>query len=168
MFWTPDRGKPSDDLQHSFNLAVEVKKLKQAQQTNFRLEIGELLRVRGQVKTSRQQREIMASTYCEWRGSEVFWGNFICSNQRILWGKKWNAIGLNDFSKTQNCNFFFLTDVSIRFTTFSKSSLSAIFTMHSNIYKHDRKWLHNIETWKAISRIMQAHRRVETVLFQGF
>ncbi|XP_019735325.1 CST complex subunit STN1 isoform X2 [Hippocampus comes] len=56
-------GKPSDDLQHSFNLAVEVKKLKQAQQTHFRLEIGELLRVRGQVKTSRQQREMMASTY---------------------------------------------------------------------------------------------------------
>ncbi|XP_051939763.1 CST complex subunit STN1 isoform X5 [Hippocampus zosterae] len=57
------RGKPSDDLPHSFNLAVEVKNLKRAQQTRIRLEIGELLRVRGQVKTSRQKREIMASIY---------------------------------------------------------------------------------------------------------
>ncbi|XP_077426134.1 CST complex subunit STN1 isoform X2 [Vanacampus margaritifer] len=57
-----DRGKPTDGLQ-SFNLAVELKKLRQAQQTHCRLEIGELLRVRGLVKTSRQQREIIAITY---------------------------------------------------------------------------------------------------------
>lgn len=51
-----------------FNPANELKKLRQAQHSSSHLEIGELLRVRGPVKTSRQQREIMASTYCEWRG----------------------------------------------------------------------------------------------------
>ncbi|XP_061628127.1 CST complex subunit STN1 isoform X1 [Phyllopteryx taeniolatus] len=57
------RGKPNDVLQGGFNLAVELKKLRQAQQSHFHLEIGELLRVRGPVKTSKQQREIIASTY---------------------------------------------------------------------------------------------------------
>ncbi|XP_064802484.1 CST complex subunit STN1-like isoform X2 [Oncorhynchus masou masou] len=46
-----------------FNPASELKKLLQAQRSSSHLEIGELLRVRGPVKTSRQQREIMASTY---------------------------------------------------------------------------------------------------------
>ncbi|XP_070964949.1 CST complex subunit STN1-like isoform X2 [Oncorhynchus clarkii lewisi] len=46
-----------------FNPANELKKLWQAQHSSSHLEIGELLRVRGPVKTSRQQREIMASTY---------------------------------------------------------------------------------------------------------
>ncbi|XP_045074206.1 CST complex subunit STN1-like isoform X1 [Coregonus clupeaformis] len=46
-----------------FNPANELKKLRQAQHSSSHLEIGELLRVRGPVKTSRQQREIMASTY---------------------------------------------------------------------------------------------------------
>eukprot|EP00063_Salmo_salar_P011600 XP_013986435.1 PREDICTED: CST complex subunit STN1-like isoform X1 [Salmo salar] len=46
-----------------FNPANELKKLRQAQHRSSHLEIGELLRVRGPVKTSRQQREIMASTY---------------------------------------------------------------------------------------------------------
>lgn len=46
---------------------VELQKLRRAQRTRCRLEIGELLRVRGPVKTSRQQREIKASTYCERR-----------------------------------------------------------------------------------------------------
>ncbi|XP_042166859.1 CST complex subunit STN1-like [Oncorhynchus tshawytscha] len=46
-----------------FNPASELKKLRQAQHSSSHLEIGELLRVRGPVKTSRQQREIMASTY---------------------------------------------------------------------------------------------------------
>lgn len=48
-----------------FNPAGELEKLRQAQQSCCRLEIGELLRVRGSAKTSRQQREITASTYCE-------------------------------------------------------------------------------------------------------
>ncbi|XP_008277220.1 CST complex subunit STN1 [Stegastes partitus] len=57
-------GKPSDGAQGAFNLVAELKKLKEAQQKRCRLEIGELLRVRGPVKTSRQQqREIMASTF---------------------------------------------------------------------------------------------------------
>ncbi|KAF3851925.1 hypothetical protein F7725_005280 [Dissostichus mawsoni] len=46
-----------------FNPVSELKKLRQAQQSRCRLEIGELLRVRGPVKTSRQQREIMASCF---------------------------------------------------------------------------------------------------------
>ncbi|XP_037328269.2 CST complex subunit STN1 isoform X3 [Pungitius pungitius] len=46
-----------------FNVVAELKKLRQTQQSRCRLEIGELLRVRGPVKTSRQQREIMASTF---------------------------------------------------------------------------------------------------------
>ncbi|KAF7664704.1 hypothetical protein LDENG_00168760 [Lucifuga dentata] len=56
-------GKCTDAAQGGFNLVAELKKLRQAQQNRCRLEIGELLRVRGPVKTSRQQREIMASTY---------------------------------------------------------------------------------------------------------
>lgn len=44
---------------------AELEKLRQAQQSCCRLEIGELIRVRGTVKTSRQQREIMASVFCE-------------------------------------------------------------------------------------------------------
>ncbi|XP_029912409.1 CST complex subunit STN1 isoform X2 [Myripristis murdjan] len=56
-------GKHTDGAQGGFNLVTELKKLRQAQQSSCRLEIGELLRVRGPVKTSRQQREIMASTY---------------------------------------------------------------------------------------------------------
>ncbi|XP_077460645.1 CST complex subunit STN1 isoform X2 [Stigmatopora argus] len=57
--WT----KPSDDVQGGFSLAAELKKLRQAQQGRYRLEIGDLLRIRGPVKTSRQQREILAFTY---------------------------------------------------------------------------------------------------------
>uniref|UniRef100_A0A1A8GK52 CST complex subunit STN1 n=1 Tax=Nothobranchius korthausae TaxID=1143690 RepID=A0A1A8GK52_9TELE len=55
--------KPSDVAQGGFNPVAELQKLRQAQQERRRLELGELLRVRGPVKTSRQQREIMASTY---------------------------------------------------------------------------------------------------------
>ncbi|KAM3623091.1 uncharacterized protein V6R79_006840 [Siganus canaliculatus] len=53
----------SDAAQGGFNLAAELEKLKQAQKSRCTLEIGELLRVRGAVKTSRQQREIMASKF---------------------------------------------------------------------------------------------------------
>ncbi|KAM9857554.1 CST complex subunit STN1 [Aulostomus maculatus] len=61
----PDKSKvkPSDGAQGDFNLVAELKKLRQAQQSRCCLEIGELLRVRGPVKTSRQQREITASSY---------------------------------------------------------------------------------------------------------
>lgn len=48
-----------------FNPFAELEKLRKAQQSRCHLEIGELLRVRGLVKTSRQQREITASTFCE-------------------------------------------------------------------------------------------------------
>ncbi|XP_068452566.1 CST complex subunit STN1 [Clinocottus analis] len=53
----------SDGAEGGFNPVAELEKLRRAQQGRCRLEIGELLRVRGPVKTSRQQREIMASTY---------------------------------------------------------------------------------------------------------
>lgn len=64
-------------------MVAELEKLRQAQRGRCCLEIGELLRVRGPVKTSRQQREIMASTYCEWR-----WrgggGAFLCRKLAAL------------------------------------------------------------------------------------
>ncbi|XP_069385464.1 CST complex subunit STN1 [Paralichthys olivaceus] len=56
-------GRSSDAVPGAFNPVAELKKLRQAQQNRCCLEIGELLRVRGPVKTSRQQREIMASTF---------------------------------------------------------------------------------------------------------
>ncbi|XP_057699505.1 CST complex subunit STN1 isoform X2 [Corythoichthys intestinalis] len=56
-------GKPSAGFQGGFNLAAELKKMRQAQKSHCHLEIGDLLRIRGPVKTSRQQREITASTY---------------------------------------------------------------------------------------------------------
>ncbi|XP_040892345.1 CST complex subunit STN1 [Toxotes jaculatrix] len=56
-------GKHSDAALGGFNPVAELKKLRQAQQNRCHLEIGELIRVRGLVKTSRQQREIKASTY---------------------------------------------------------------------------------------------------------
>ncbi|XP_034742721.1 CST complex subunit STN1 isoform X2 [Etheostoma cragini] len=60
---TKSGGKPSDGAEGGFDPARELEKLRQAQQSRCHLEIGEVLRVRGPVKTSRQQREIMASTY---------------------------------------------------------------------------------------------------------
>ena len=65
---SPAGGKHSDGARGGFNPVVELEKLRRAQQSRCHLEIGELLRVRGPVKTSRQQREIMASTFCECRG----------------------------------------------------------------------------------------------------
>ncbi|XP_071360816.1 CST complex subunit STN1 isoform X2 [Trachinotus anak] len=56
-------GKHSDAAKGGFNPVAELKKLRERQKNRCHLEIGELLRVRGTVKTSRQQREIMASTY---------------------------------------------------------------------------------------------------------
>lgn len=56
-------GKHSDGALGGFNPAAELEKLRQAQMSHCHLEIGELLRVRGPVKTSRQQREITASVY---------------------------------------------------------------------------------------------------------
>uniref|UniRef100_A0A672H8N2 CST complex subunit STN1 n=1 Tax=Salarias fasciatus TaxID=181472 RepID=A0A672H8N2_SALFA len=52
------RGAPG-----GFNLLKELKELRRTQQEHHRLEIGELVRVRGKVKTSRHQREITASIY---------------------------------------------------------------------------------------------------------
>lgn len=74
LCWKNEQWRDQDDAGKSnaksfggahggFNPASELKKLKQAQYKSSCLEIGELLRVRGPVKTSRQQREIMASTY---------------------------------------------------------------------------------------------------------
>ncbi|XP_053708981.1 CST complex subunit STN1 [Synchiropus splendidus] len=56
-------GRQSDAAAGGFDPAAELRKLKQAQEEQSRLEIGELLRVRGAVKTSRGQREIMASCF---------------------------------------------------------------------------------------------------------
>lgn len=65
-------GKHSDGAQGGFNVAAELEKLQQFQYSQCHLHIGELLRVRGPVKTSRQQREIMASTYCEYSGLFIY------------------------------------------------------------------------------------------------
>lgn len=55
--------KLSDGAQGGFDPVAELKKFQQIQQNRCRLDIGELIRVRGPVKTSRQHREIMASTF---------------------------------------------------------------------------------------------------------
>uniref|UniRef100_A0A096M718 CST complex subunit STN1 n=1 Tax=Poecilia formosa TaxID=48698 RepID=A0A096M718_POEFO len=55
--------KHSDAAEGGFDLVAELRKLRQKQRKRCHLEIGELIRVRGPVKTSRQQREITASTY---------------------------------------------------------------------------------------------------------
>ncbi|KAM3864847.1 CST complex subunit STN1 [Diretmus argenteus] len=55
--------KSTDGAQGGFNPVTEMNRLRRAQQSRCRLEIGELLRVRGPVQTFRQQREIKASTY---------------------------------------------------------------------------------------------------------
>ncbi|XP_074540331.1 CST complex subunit STN1 isoform X3 [Halichoeres trimaculatus] len=56
-------GKHTDGAQAGFNPEAELEKLRRAQQSRCHLEIGELLRVRGSVKTARLQREITASVY---------------------------------------------------------------------------------------------------------
>lgn len=65
VFVTFAAGQQGDGAQGGFNVVAELEKLWQAHQSRGRLEIGELLRVRGAVKTSRQEREIIASTYCK-------------------------------------------------------------------------------------------------------
>uniref|UniRef100_A0A8C6SZL7 CST complex subunit STN1 n=1 Tax=Neogobius melanostomus TaxID=47308 RepID=A0A8C6SZL7_9GOBI len=58
------RGEPqTSGAQGGFDPVAEMRKLQRAQQRRCRVEIGELLRVRGPVKTSRQQREISASVF---------------------------------------------------------------------------------------------------------
>lgn len=61
-------GQHSSGAPGGFNVAAELEKLKQVQDSRCHLDIGELIRVRGPVRTSKQQREIMASTYCECSG----------------------------------------------------------------------------------------------------
>lgn len=56
-------GRQSDVASGGFDPAAELRKLKLAEEEKSRLDIGELLRVRGSVKTSRGQREIMASCF---------------------------------------------------------------------------------------------------------
>uniref|UniRef100_A0A3Q3H0J9 CST complex subunit STN1 n=1 Tax=Kryptolebias marmoratus TaxID=37003 RepID=A0A3Q3H0J9_KRYMA len=63
LCWKSELLKDEGHTDKGFSPAAELKKLREAHQRRCRLEIGELLRVRGPVKTSRQQREIMASTY---------------------------------------------------------------------------------------------------------
>ncbi|XP_063069790.1 CST complex subunit STN1 [Engraulis encrasicolus] len=46
-----------------FNIEEQLRRLQQAQREASSLDIGDLLRVRGSVKTSRGQREIMSSTF---------------------------------------------------------------------------------------------------------
>lgn len=60
----PAGGKHTVGAQGGFDPVAEMRKLQRAQQSRCRVEIGELLRVRGPVKTSRQQeREISAYVY---------------------------------------------------------------------------------------------------------
>lgn len=89
---SPAGGKHSDGARGGFNPVAELEKLRRAQQSRCHLEIGELLRVRGPVKTSRQQREIMASTFCECRGAFI-----IHFYQRATF-YKWNTSGDDDCS----------------------------------------------------------------------
>lgn len=96
IYWSylssPAGGKHSDGARGGFNPVAELEKLRRAQQSRCHLEIGELLRVRGPVKTSRQQREIMASTFCECRGAFI-----IHFYQRATF-YKWNTSDDDDCS----------------------------------------------------------------------
>lgn len=59
----PGGVKQTGAAQGGFDPIVEMRKLRRLQQSQSHVEIGELLRVRGPVKTSRQQREISASIF---------------------------------------------------------------------------------------------------------
>lgn len=48
-----------------FNIEEQLRKLQEAERSSSVLQIGDLLRVRGSLKTSREQREIMASSFCK-------------------------------------------------------------------------------------------------------
>lgn len=58
-----DGSKSQVPSRGGFNPAEQLKKLLHTQRCSSHLDIGDLLRVRGPVKMSRGQREIMASTY---------------------------------------------------------------------------------------------------------
>ena len=57
--------RASEQSEAGFNPLSELKKLREAQRRCSQLEIGETLRARGPMKISRQQREVMASTFCK-------------------------------------------------------------------------------------------------------
>ncbi|XP_055013877.1 CST complex subunit STN1 isoform X2 [Boleophthalmus pectinirostris] len=59
----PGDTKKIGGAQGGFDPVAEMRKLQRAQQNRCHVEIGELLRVRGPVKTTRQQREISASVF---------------------------------------------------------------------------------------------------------
>ncbi|XP_065151472.2 CST complex subunit STN1 [Paramisgurnus dabryanus] len=59
----PTTGRVSSVSSGGFCVEDELRRLKEAQRKSSILEIGELLRVRGAVKTSRGQREIKASSF---------------------------------------------------------------------------------------------------------
>ncbi|XP_043100393.1 CST complex subunit STN1 isoform X2 [Puntigrus tetrazona] len=52
-------------LSRGFNIEDELRRLREAERKSAVLEIGELLRVRGTVKTSRDVREISATSFCK-------------------------------------------------------------------------------------------------------
>ncbi|XP_013873746.1 CST complex subunit STN1 [Austrofundulus limnaeus] len=56
-------GNRGDGVQRGLDLAAELKKLRESHHKRCQLEIGDVLRVRGSVKTFRQQREIKAATF---------------------------------------------------------------------------------------------------------
>lgn len=63
-----DQGDPTtcgdaSGSSRSFNIEDELKRLKEAERKSTMLEIGDLLRVRGTVKTSRDTREIKATSF---------------------------------------------------------------------------------------------------------
>uniref|UniRef100_A0A8C4YVT3 CST complex subunit STN1 n=2 Tax=Gadus morhua TaxID=8049 RepID=A0A8C4YVT3_GADMO len=59
----PVAPRASAQSEPGLNALAELKKLREAQRRYSQLEIGETLRARGPMKTSRQQREVMASTF---------------------------------------------------------------------------------------------------------
>ncbi|XP_020795538.2 CST complex subunit STN1 isoform X1 [Boleophthalmus pectinirostris] len=61
--FVPGDTKKIGGAQGGFDPVAEMRKLQRAQQNRCHVEIGELLRVRGPVKTTRQQREISASVF---------------------------------------------------------------------------------------------------------
>jgi len=58
-------GRNPSGSSRGFNIEDELKRLKEAERESTKLEIGDLLKVRGTVKTSRDAREIKATCFCK-------------------------------------------------------------------------------------------------------
>ncbi|KAM9314257.1 CST complex subunit STN1 isoform 2-T2 [Pholidichthys leucotaenia] len=103
-----------------FDAVAELKKLKEAERQRCHLDIGDLIRVRGTVKTSRQQREIMASTYYKVddpvMAVQISWMMEVPQLYRQCYDKQPNTAsdsGISSLSKATNILKDFLKQKSV-------------------------------------------------------